>query len=657
MLVMLSRVCLWRFRTYWGEFMKLFGYAGKILHIDLESKEIKTTPLPEEYIKKFLGGYGINNRLFWDFQQPNTDPFAPENTLILGTGPLVGTLIPGSGKVIGTTKSPIVATSDGLHFIDNAVGGSRRFGSMLKNAGFDHLVITGKAKKPTYIHIDDEEIELKSADKLWGQKDIYETTNHFLQQNPLSGVVTIGRGGENLIRYALALIDNSGHLGKFGFGAVMGSKNLKAIVTYGTKGVSVANPSKFLKLTRQFRKKVAGSPLTKQFQDMGITSGWDMQAPLIYEGHLPYRKWKKRFGLKTWRKHKFKQNLACNGCMISCRTDYHIPEGPLQGIATFTGHHYLPARIILRLGLEDAAEAIKLLDICNRAGICYFTVGGLLNWISRKEPESFPREFSTYLQLLDQIISKKEIGKTLAEGWYPLAEKLELDPDAFFEGTGLFKGADAIQDGRTTTIDPQRFTYITNPRPHHGGTQSIYTIPKMGVKTLQDDASHFGLSPDEFSRVFTPTPYYRNFNAGRYAKHAEDSMAVQNCMGTCIVYTLLGTDFIHIERLSELYSALTGINRTPQELKLYGERVFTLYKLLNIREGFTNRDHCSRVWYTPRETPDGPKKLMDYHQKHELSEADIEHLLDDYYEERGWNQNGIPTKKKLKELDLLEFSV
>ena len=437
----------------------------------------------------------------------------------------------------------------------------------------------------------------------------------------------------------------------------MGSKNLKAIVTYGTNGVKVANPSEFLKLTRQFRKKILRSPLTKQFQDMGITSGWDLQAPLVYEGHLPYRKWKRKFGLKTWRKHKFKQNLACNGCMISCRTDYHIPEGPYQGVATFTGHHYLPARIVLRLGLEDAAEAIKLLDICNRAGICYFTVGGLLNWITRKEPESFPREFSTYISLLDQIISKKDIGKVIAEGWYPLAEKLELDPDAFFEGTGLFKGADAIQDGRTTTIYPQRFTYLTNPRPHHGGTQSIYTIPKMGLKTLKDDASHFGLSSEEFSRVFTPTPYYGKFNVGRYAKHAEDSMAVQNSLGTCIVYTLLGTDYIHIERLAGLYSTLTGISLTPRELKHFGERNFTLYKLLNIREGFNTRDQCSRIWLTPRQTPDGAKKLMDYHQTHELSEGDIEQLLDDYYEERGWNKNGIPTKEKLKELDLLEFSI
>lgn len=134
-------------------------------------------------------------------------------------------------------------------------------------------------------------------------------------------------------------------------------------------------------------------------------------------------------------------------------------------------------------------------------------------------------------------------------------------------------------------------------------------------------------------------------------------MAVQNSLGTCIVYTLLGTDYIHIERLAGLYSTLTGISLTPRELKHFGERNFTLYKLLNIREGFNKRDKCSRIWLTPRQTPDGAKKLMDYHQTHELSENDLEKLLDDYYEERGWNKNGIPTKEKLKKLDLLEFSI
>lgn len=637
--------------------MRLFGFSGNILYVDLTSQKISTFPLPEGYIPKFLGGYGINNRLFWDYARPNTDPFSPENPIILGCGSLVGTLMPGAGKVIGTTKSPIISTPEGLHFIDNAVAGSRRFGMMLKNAGYDHLIIVGKSDTPVFLRITDQEIQIESADNLWGFKDIYETTQYFLQENPLSGILTIGRAGENLVRYALALVDYSGHLGKFGFGAVMGSKNLKAIVTFGTKGVSVANPHEFLKLVRQFRNRIMSAPLLKPFQDMGITSGWDLQAPLVYEGNLPYREWNKKFGPKVWKKHKFQHNLACNGCMLACRTDYQVSEGDYQGITSFTGHHLLPARVALRLGLDDPAQAIKLLDFCNRAGVCFFAVGGLLNWITRQLPDLYPRTFATYLNLCEQLVSKIEIGSIIAEGWYPLGEKLELNPDNFFEGTGLFKGSDAIQDARTTTLDPQRFTYLTNPRPHHGGTQSIYSLPKMSLKNLQDDAGHLGLTPEEFSRIFTPTLSYGKFNVGRYAKHAEDAMVIHNSLGTCIVYTLLGTDVIHVEKLAELYSAATGIHLTPQELKRCGERIFTLYKLLNIREGWTFRDKISDIWLTPRDTPDGPKKLKDYYQEHELTSSDIEQLLDEYYTERGWDANGIPTQEKLNELDLGEFYI
>ncbi|MHA1263912.1 MAG: aldehyde ferredoxin oxidoreductase N-terminal domain-containing protein [Candidatus Helarchaeota archaeon] len=635
--------------------MAWFGFAGQYAHINLSTGKIQIYPLPENYIPTFLGGYGINNRLFWDYQPVHADPFSPKNTIIIGTGPLVGTLLPGAGKVIGTTKSPIFASSKRDYFIDNAVVGSRRFGVMLKNAGFDHLVITGKAESPVYLQIEDDHIRIESAETLWGHKDIYETADYFLRQNPLYGIIAIGKGGEIRIRYALALVDYSGHLGKFGFGAVMGSKNLKAIITYGTKGIAVAEPTKYLQFVREFRQLIRNAPLLKRFQDMGITSGWDLQAPLVYEGTLPYRTWKKRFGPKIWKKYKFQHNLACTGCMLACRTDYQIPAGIYQQVTTFTGHHFLPARIALRLGLEDPTYAIKLLDDCNRAGICYFTFGGLLNWLTSHLPDEYPRTFSTYLHLLNQLLSRNDIGDVLAEGWYPLAEKLELDPDAFSKGTGLFKGADSIQDARTTTLDPQRFTYLTNPRPHHGGTQSIYTLPKIALKTLQADISHWGLSSEEQKRLFTPTPYYGPFNVGRYAKHAEDCMAVHNSLGTCIVYTLFGIDIIHIDKLATLYSASTGISITPRELKLAGERVFNLYKLLNIREGWRSRDILSKIWLTPRDTPDGPKYLMDYYQQRQLTSSDVEHLLTDYYHERGWDRNSIPTPSKLQALKLLKF--
>ncbi|NHI93743.1 MAG: hypothetical protein EAX96_14750 [Candidatus Lokiarchaeota archaeon] len=380
-----------------------------------------------------------------------------------------------------------------------------------------------------------------------------------------------------------------------------------------------------------------------------------IEAPLIYEGTLPLRKWKKNFGPKIWLKHKFKHNLACCSCMLACRTDYQIFEGEYKGLKTFTGHHFLPARAALRLGLEKPEQAIKLLDVCNRVGLGYFTTTGILNLLSRYT-DYLKRDFSEYLKIMEHILNKTGIGDVLAEGWNVISEKLGINLTEFSEGTGIFKGVDCIQDGRTTSIDPQRFSYITNPRPHHGGTQSIYTLPKMSLQILKDDASHLGINSEEFERIFTETPYYGKFNVARFTKHAEDAMAVHNSLGTCIVSTLFGTDIINIEKLVPLYTALTGIQMTPEKLKRIGERSFTLYKLLNIREGFKTRDICSENWLTPKETPEGKKVLMDYYRERELSRSDIEKLIDDYYNERKWNpENGIPSKAKLKELKLEDF--
>lgn len=647
--------------------MDNYGYAGKILVIDLTSQEIKKLPLSESHVSKFLGGYGINLRLFWDYQEKLIEPFSPKNTIVIGAGPLVGTLAPSASKIVATTKSPIIASNKGLHFIDNAVAGTRRFGMMLKNAGYDHIVITGKAREPVYLQIFDDDVQIKPALTLWNQMDTYETTDFFIQMNPQCGVLTIGRAGEKLVRYALAIVDYSAHLGKFGFGAVMGSKNLKAIVTHGTKGIKVSQRKEFLRLVKGIREKVKSFPLLKPFHELGITSGWDLQAPLVYEGVLPYRTWKKKFGPKTWRKHKFRHNLACSACMLACRTDYHVSEGPYKGLTSFTGHHFLPARVALRLGIQESSEVIKLLDICNRAGLCFFTVGGIINWITRLfesdklklktfREKSLQRVFSTYLELLNKIIKREDIGDLMSQGWYPLGQELKIDPDTFIEGTGLLKGADTIQDGRTTTLDPQRFIYLTNPRPHHGGSQSIYTIPKMTLDTLKDDASHLGLKDEEYSRIFIETPYYGKFNVARYAKHAEDAMAAHNSLGTCIVPTLVGTNVMNLEVLAPVYSALTGIDLPTRGLKQIGERNFTLYKILNIREGFNSRDICSNIWLTPRDTPDGPKPMMDYYRERILTKSDVEKLLSDYYYERGWDpKTSIPTPGKLEELGLLDF--
>lgn len=642
----------------------IFGNMGKFLKINLSSEKMEQGFIDKDLYMKYLGGWGINNLLFYDNRVPNIDPFDPDSPIIIGVGALVGTKFPGSGKVVATYKSPIISDPQhNLHFIDHAVGGSFLFGKMLKKAGFDHVIITGRAENPVTIKIFEEDIELLNAKDIWGSLDLYETNSYYKNEFPTCGTITIGKGGEKKIRYALAIIDCMATIGKFGFGAVLGSKNIKAIITYGKKQINVKDPEEFTNLIKNIQEGVKKIPILNDFRKYGIASGFDFQGPLVNEGNFPYREWKKLFGLNQWKKVKGNFKIACNACLLRCRVDFDLKDGPFKGLKSYSGSYLLPARIGNRLEIIDEdriSKVVKLFDMCNRAGLCYFTATGLINWVTRlynsgkidsnKIKFELKREFPTYKRLLEKIIDRSDIGDILAEGWYSTGEYFSADPSIFDEGVGFFKGADSIQDGRFTTIDPQRFTYITNPRPHHGGSQSIYSIPKMDLKVLKEDLLKMGVSDEEFNRVFTETPYYGHFNVGLYAKHAEDVMAVHNSLGSCIVYTLFS--LISLQTLAPIYSALSGIQISDSELKKIGERNFNFYKMLNIYEGFSSRDICSKIWLNPRKTPDGAFSLNNYHKTKELTDEDLENLLNDYYIERGWNLNGIPTGEKLLELGL-----
>jgi len=251
------------------------------------------------------------------------------------------------------------------------------------------------------------------------------------------------------------------------------------------------------------------------------------------------------------------------------------------------------------------------------------------------------RDFDTYLSLFNMIINREGFGDLLADGWYPVGKSLNIDPQEFVESTGIIKGADVIQDARFTRLHPQAFAYITNPRPHHGGLQSIYTMPKIDIELLKDDAKKMGISKEEFNRIFSFTPSYGIFNVARYAKHCEDVMAVFDSLGTCSVYAIWGwtglDHYLNLEFINKIYSAATGIDITPRELKNKGEDTFNLYRAVNYREGFSKKDNrSSKIWFTPRKTPEGIRYLMDYYDERQITEEDINDLLNDYYDERNY---------------------
>ena len=225
------------------------GYAGRILFVDLERMRWEEQELPQEYALKFIGGYGINNFLAYKIMPPGLDLLSPGNPLILGAGPFTGTIIPGAAKLVATLKFPLNGA------FGTATAGSR-FPLMLKTCGYDHLIIKGTAFKPLYLIITDEGVKFEDATELWG-KDIFETTDFLLQRYEPCSVLPIGPAGENRVKISVTLVDKGGTLGSGGLPALMGAKNLKAIVVrQGTKPIGIANRAEFLRLVNELHERM-----------------------------------------------------------------------------------------------------------------------------------------------------------------------------------------------------------------------------------------------------------------------------------------------------------------------------------------------------------------------------------------------------------------
>jgi aldehyde:ferredoxin oxidoreductase len=644
--------------------MGLIGYAGQILLINLTTEEIKIKPLNRDLVEKFIGGWGINFKYAFDLIKPNTDPLSPENVVILGIGPFVGSNVPGSSKVAVTAKFALPATSDGKFYITTAMSGSRRFAVMLKKAGFDHVIITGKAKKPVYLKIFENDIEILDATHLWGKKDIYATTDIFTEKYGNCGVIAIGKAGENLCRFSMAITDKKSTLGRSGLGAVMGSKNLKAIISAGNKKIQVADKTTLNKITGEIQQQLKSQKalIGDLNESMWKTVVMENMNPGIWSKH----DWDKLYGPQKWT--GIRKSIACNSCGIACGSSFKTIKNGILETESQTGPALWVSVIGQKLELTDHKYALKLLEKMNKEGICAVTSSSLIDWITRRYSEGviskvhtggmhLRRDIDSYMEVLDKIINREGFGDRLAEGWFEASDWMKIDAGIdYVEGSGISKGTDCIYPARAATLDPMRFAMgISSPRGGHSCiAASAAALPRLPLDDIKINTAEMGVSAEDIERIFNPVDYYGDFNVGRLTRHFEDFNSLTNCLGICELWPAMR--LVNASILSDLYSAVTGIQINLQNMKLVGERVYNLYKLVNAREGFKRaEDAFPKAWLTPISTPDGMQQLTDYYRKHIITEADIKRLLDDYYDERGWDKkSGIPTREKLNQLGLVD---
>jgi len=633
------------------------GFAGAILYIDLSSGEIKRESINPQWIERFVGGWGINMKLAYDLISPEIAPLSPENPIIFGSGLLVGTNAPGASKLFVTTKVPqngAIATA--------AAGGG--LGHMLKWAGYDYLVITGRSKKPVYLHILDDKVEIRDASRLWG-KDITETTDGLLDEyGSQYSVMAIGQAGENLGNLSFAYVDKIASLGKGGLGAILGSKNLKAMVALGTKGLKVADLKGFRKLTSGIIKGVKNYPHRERWMKLSTMYSWesfpDVSLPVKYWTELsPPGEANELYGVNVLNKVR-KASVACLSCPIACKKVVQAKDGDYKGLETHVSH-YDGAAISwgLQFDLRDYSRGIKLTDLANRYGIEEMAASDIMNFaihiyeqgiITDKDTQglTLKRDFHTAKTLLDQMAQKQGLGGILVDG-YPAAIKA-FGPEAEKQAVQI-KGHYTIFDPRMI-FGTEAFAGIVSTR---GGSHVVpglgptSFVPGRPIEQLKRHCERIGVPDDGIERIFfDPT----GLNIARFTKYIEDRFSVFNIFGICSRHAVAMN--YNSENLTELYSLATGNAATSSDLSRFGEMIWNMDKVINAREGFTRADDTiPDRWFEPFKIGDKKMVLMDYYRQKTLTREDMVKLLDDYYDERGWDiKNGLPTKERLVELGL-----
>ncbi len=606
-----------------------------------------------------LGGVAVAWELIYKMLPRGIDPYAPLNPIIISTGTLVGTSTPGAAKIAGTAKFPINAGGN-KHFVGSSVSGGRDFGIMMKYAGYEHVIITGKSERPVYISIDNDEVKICDAAELWG-RDTEEASIQLKKwHGSESGCAVIGPAGENLVNYAMVVVDLSNSLGRSGLGAVFGSKNLKAIVVKGNGGVEVKDPQRVEKYIELAANKARKWENLDKWMRLGMGAGWPIFRYTQYPGKWSREKWDSLYGEEK-RLESIDRLIGCSSCRISCRIKWRIKDGSYAGEVGMGSPYGKSATSGQLLGVEDHRQMLHLVAMANRAGIDFYSFTRLLDWLTTayeqgllsKEQlgESLHRDYNHYVNILTKTVTRKGIGNLIADGWIAVGDRLGLDPQDYWYA-GICKGVDFIYDARVAKLHPLMVTFFTNPRPHHGGSHTITTGLGKDIEQIKEQLETWGIPQESMDAIFTSTPYSGRLNVGRYTKWMEDAMALRNSLGVCSMYSAFGLE--NMDWLANIYVGVTGIEVSARDLLKAGERAFNFKKLANAREGFRREDDKPpSLWLRPMESPEGKIYTEDYYKEKTISEDDFVKILDDYYRERGWNlESSLPLDEKLEDLGI-----
>lgn len=637
----------------------LSGYAGNMLHVDLSEGTVHRLPITHELIVNYIGGFGFTAKLVYDFVPAGIDPLSPGNALVIGAPVLGGTFAPTGGRTVVMAKSPLTGSLGISHMGEP--------GAMMKFAGCDQLVVTGKAVTPSYIKIQNGDVQIAQADHLWGL-DIAATTDALWRE--LGGefyVSCIGPAGEHLVRFANIISNKFSTAGRCGLGAVMGSKNLKAIAVFGDGEIGVARRSRFGRIANEAFRKLMES----QSPPLDIRRTYGSLSRLSYD--YPRENWRLRyrrdgravgpteaFDAVQFDRRLRERNVTCFACPIGCKQEVRLKQGEFAGsnfaISCPMGTMIRPFSLQLAVDkYEDVARcaqvnnmygmdahvidhAIKLFIELQHQGIVTreMTDGLVLDW----------GDTTVIMELLRRTALREGVGDVLAEGPVGACRKLGLDPDEYVihaKGNPI----SVLMDPRIR-FGPEVLGAFVNPRRGHFD----FHRPALAVAAMSADLPYERVA-EACKRLGVPEGEMRQVITGegqsccdvaRLTKYSEDYSIVTYCLGVCEMAFSCGA--YDIEICAHIFSALTGIELSSRELLQAGERIWTLQRMFNIREGDTRKDDRIARIYTQQKLRTLGKEYPAF------SEAAFTRTLDEYYALRGWDEEGTPTKATLARLSL-----
>src|SRR4030066_1957269 len=608
------------------EAQSLYGYAGRVLRVDLTTGKTRVEPLNVDIAKKYIGGIGLGMKLWLDNSQSGVDPFSPENPLVLALGPISGTMFPtaGNGHAFVSKSPETFAVGEAL-----AHG---TFGAEMKRAGYDAVILTGKSDKPIYLWIDEDSVQLLDAAHLMG-KSPSETEDAIKDElgDYYIRVASIGLAGEKLSRIACILNEKTRAAGRTGLGAVMGSKNLKAIAVRGTRDIVPAKPDEFMDMVKEFHERMKG-PATQKYRTLGTPENILVHNALHC---MPTRNYNNahfegadRVSGEVLNEKFVAKIIGCSSCAMRCEHEVVIPEGPYKGTMTRMEYETLWA-LGPYCGIDRLDAIIKGMELCNYYGMDAISAGVIVGFamdcyengiLSQQDLGVSEAQFGNaeaMIQLLEKMGKREGIGDVLAEGVRIAGQKIDK---------GAEKLAQHIKGLEVTGYDLR-----------------CLKTAALGFAVSFRGADHNRHGAYAFDVKGKVNRLVAEKGRGKLVRDMEDTYNLIDSFIVCKFSR--GTYYKELDDLAKLYRLVTGFEITPEELKKAGERIQNAARLFNIREGLGRKDD-NLPWKVMNEPiPDeGPSKGAF------VTQAELDLLLDDYYEARGWNREGVPTETKLKEL-------